>query len=222
MVIARQPFVENGYLSLRFPNMVKVSIHEHWTRVTRFNPYEFLIVYSPLFLPPPLSLIKTNMVARNAANFRVQCLRWLLFFYEIFEGKNSLILYVVLGFECPRHRPKRVPNDLRTLAQFAEEVWDSRYTYNFTFRGTLRLFFLWNNYSKKLFVSPRPEQFVFMFMSSRLLRTPLKNAKKKVAVQCRPSSGCLHRGEGEGCVGKHCAKIPTAFARTERTSTRGR
>ena len=30
--------VENGYLSLRFPNMVKVNIHEHWTRVTRFNP----------------------------------------------------------------------------------------------------------------------------------------------------------------------------------------
>ena len=37
MVIARQPFVENGYLSLRFPNKVKVNIHEHWTRVTRFN-----------------------------------------------------------------------------------------------------------------------------------------------------------------------------------------
>ena len=37
-VIARQPFVENGYLSLRFPNMVKVNIHEHWTRVSRFNP----------------------------------------------------------------------------------------------------------------------------------------------------------------------------------------
>ena len=36
MVIARQPFVANGYLSLRFPNMVKVNIHEHWTRVTRF------------------------------------------------------------------------------------------------------------------------------------------------------------------------------------------
>ena len=31
-------FVENGYLSLRFPNMLKVNIHEHWTRVTRFNP----------------------------------------------------------------------------------------------------------------------------------------------------------------------------------------
>ena len=31
-------FVENGYPSLRFPNMVKVNIHEHWTRVTRFNP----------------------------------------------------------------------------------------------------------------------------------------------------------------------------------------
>ena len=26
-----------GYLSLRFSNMVKVNIHEHWTRVTRFN-----------------------------------------------------------------------------------------------------------------------------------------------------------------------------------------
>ena len=23
--------------------MVKVNIHEHWTRVTRFNPYEFLL-----------------------------------------------------------------------------------------------------------------------------------------------------------------------------------
>ena len=31
-------FVENGYPSLRFSNMVKVNIHEHWTRVTRFNP----------------------------------------------------------------------------------------------------------------------------------------------------------------------------------------
>ena len=31
-------FVENGYPSLRFPNMVKVNIYEHWTRVTRFNP----------------------------------------------------------------------------------------------------------------------------------------------------------------------------------------
>ena len=31
-------FVENGYLSLRFPNMVKMNIHEHWKRVTRFNP----------------------------------------------------------------------------------------------------------------------------------------------------------------------------------------
>ena len=31
-------FVESGYLSLRFPNMVKVTIHDHWTRVTRFNP----------------------------------------------------------------------------------------------------------------------------------------------------------------------------------------
>ena len=37
-MIARQPFVANGYPSLRFPNMVKVNIHEHWTRVTRFNP----------------------------------------------------------------------------------------------------------------------------------------------------------------------------------------
>ena len=31
-------FVENGYPLLRFPNMVKMNIHEHWTRVTRFNP----------------------------------------------------------------------------------------------------------------------------------------------------------------------------------------
>ena len=31
-------FVENGYLSLRFPNMVKVNIHEHWMPVTCFNP----------------------------------------------------------------------------------------------------------------------------------------------------------------------------------------
>ena len=31
-------FVENGYPSLRFQNMVKVNIHEHWTRVARFNP----------------------------------------------------------------------------------------------------------------------------------------------------------------------------------------
>ena len=34
-------FVENGYLSSRFPNMVKLNIHEHWTRVTRFNPLGF-------------------------------------------------------------------------------------------------------------------------------------------------------------------------------------
>ena len=33
-------FVENGYSSLRFPNMVKVNIREHWTRVTRFNPLQ--------------------------------------------------------------------------------------------------------------------------------------------------------------------------------------
>ena len=38
MVIARQPFCWNGYPSLRFPNMVKVNIQEHWTWVTRFNP----------------------------------------------------------------------------------------------------------------------------------------------------------------------------------------
>ena len=31
-------FVENGYPSLWFPNVVKVNIHEHWTQVTRFNP----------------------------------------------------------------------------------------------------------------------------------------------------------------------------------------
>ena len=31
-------FVENGYPSLRFSNMVKVNIHEYWKRVTRFNP----------------------------------------------------------------------------------------------------------------------------------------------------------------------------------------
>ena len=31
-------FVENGYPSLRFPNVVKMNIHELWTRVTRFNP----------------------------------------------------------------------------------------------------------------------------------------------------------------------------------------
>ena len=57
--------------------------------------------------PRPLSLIKTKMAVRNAANFRAQYLRWLLFLYEIFEVKNSLILYVVSGFKYPRHRPKR-------------------------------------------------------------------------------------------------------------------
>ena len=31
-------YVENGYLSPRFPNMVKVNIHENWTWLTRFNP----------------------------------------------------------------------------------------------------------------------------------------------------------------------------------------
>ena len=29
--------LKTGYPSLRFPNMVKVNILEHWTRVTRFN-----------------------------------------------------------------------------------------------------------------------------------------------------------------------------------------
>ena len=40
MVIEGQlfQFAENGYPSLRFPNMVKKNIHEHWTRVTRSNP----------------------------------------------------------------------------------------------------------------------------------------------------------------------------------------
>ena len=31
-------FVENGFPSLRFPNMVKMNIYKHWTRVRRFNP----------------------------------------------------------------------------------------------------------------------------------------------------------------------------------------
>ena len=31
-------FVENRHPYLRFPNMVKVTFHEHWTWVTRFNP----------------------------------------------------------------------------------------------------------------------------------------------------------------------------------------
>ena len=35
--------VENGYPSLRLPNMVKVNIHDHWARVTRSTPYEFLV-----------------------------------------------------------------------------------------------------------------------------------------------------------------------------------
>ena len=38
--------------------------------------------------------------------------------------------------------PDTVLNDLKVLVQFAKEVWDSRYIYNFTFRGTQRLFFL--------------------------------------------------------------------------------
>lgn len=37
--------------------------------------------------------------------------------------------------------PDTVLNDLKVLVQFAKEVWDSRYIYNFTFRGTQRLFF---------------------------------------------------------------------------------
>ena len=40
-------FVENGYPSLRFPNMVKMNNHKHWTRVSRFThvstPYGFLV-----------------------------------------------------------------------------------------------------------------------------------------------------------------------------------
>ena len=31
-------FVENRHPYVRFPNMVKVNFHEHWTRVTRFHP----------------------------------------------------------------------------------------------------------------------------------------------------------------------------------------
>ena len=43
MVIARQPFVENGYLSLRFPNMVKVNIFTSIERELHVStPYEFL------------------------------------------------------------------------------------------------------------------------------------------------------------------------------------
>ena len=42
-------------------------------------------------------------------------------------------------------------------------------------------------------MSPRLEQFVFMLMSSSLLRAPLKNTKKKVPVQCRLSSGKQER-----------------------------
>ena len=116
------------------------------------------------------------MAVRNAANFRAQYLRWLLFLYEIFEVKNSLILYVVSGFKCPRHRPKRFKgahshNSLRRSG--------TRATFTILCLGALNsFFFLWNNYSKEPFVSPRPEQFVFMLMSSRLLRAPLKIAKK--------------------------------------------
>ena len=42
-------------------------------------------------------------------------------------------------------------------------------------------------------MSPRPEQFVFMLMSSRLLRAPLKNAKKK----CLFSAGYLLANKNE-------------------------
>ena len=35
-------FTENGYPSLRYPNMAKVNIHEHRTRVTRFKPLKCL------------------------------------------------------------------------------------------------------------------------------------------------------------------------------------
>ena len=37
-------FVENEYSSLRFPNMVKVNIHERWTRMTCFNPLRVSVV----------------------------------------------------------------------------------------------------------------------------------------------------------------------------------
>ena len=37
-VIARQQFCWKWISFTRFPNTVKVNIHEHWTRVTRFNP----------------------------------------------------------------------------------------------------------------------------------------------------------------------------------------
>ena len=35
-------FAENGYPSVRYPNMAKVNIHEHRTRVTRFKPLKCL------------------------------------------------------------------------------------------------------------------------------------------------------------------------------------
>ena len=31
-------FVENRHPYVRFPNMLKVNFHKHWTRVTRFHP----------------------------------------------------------------------------------------------------------------------------------------------------------------------------------------
>lgn len=116
--------------------------------------------------------------------------------------------------------PDTVLNDLRALAQFAAEVWDSRYIYNFTFRGIQKLFFceitIRRSYSCLLVRSS-----LFSCWCILVCSVLYWKPRKKVLVQCRLSSGFLHRGEGEGCEGMHYA-IATAFARTERTSTRER
>ena len=45
-------FVENGYSSVS--NMVKVNIHEHWTRIHVSTPYKFLVEFNEISAYIPL------------------------------------------------------------------------------------------------------------------------------------------------------------------------
>ena len=61
--------VENGYLSLRFPNMAKVNIHEHWTRVTRFNPlWVSALIYTVLW---DVTIIKNGERGRATGKWKM-------------------------------------------------------------------------------------------------------------------------------------------------------
>ena len=60
------------YPSLRFPNMVKVNIHEHWTRVTRFNPS-----FNPLWVS---AVVQNSSPVLMRLTYSLRKLSILLFF----------------------------------------------------------------------------------------------------------------------------------------------